>query len=1384
MKTARLPCHSILSVVVLFALSSPVFATDYIFSGGTYVPGTTAPEPLLTPDVLQINAGANKFFDTSTMTNQSGLVNWNADSLFMQNGALIKNQSVWDAKSDNALVNNGGALPTFNNSGTFRKSAGAGTTSIGSIAFVNSGTIDAQTGTINFSGANATFNAGSKFIGAGSTVVSNNASFNGAFTSSNLSLTGGTFTGTSAQINGSVNFTGGVFTGSWEVASSQTLKGNNGGNKFMSGATFTNNGTVQWQTSDSLFMQTGSTFTNNGLYDIQITSSIVNNGGALSTFTNSSGATLRVAATQTATIGSIAFVNDGGTLTANGTLNFSGGNATFNNGTVFNGSGSTLVSNNASFNGAFTSSNLSLTGGIFTGSSAQINGSVNFTGGVFTGSWEVASGQTLNGNSGANKFMSGASFTNNGTVQWQTSDSLFMQNGSTFTNNGLYDIQASSSIVNNGGPLSTFTNSSGAFLRVAATQTATIGSIAFVNNGGTLTANGTLNFSGGNATFNNGTVFNGSGTNLISNNATFNNAFTSSNLVLQNGSYTGGSAVLSGTVDFTGGVFDGTWEVASGQVLNGKDGGNKFINGASFTNKGTVQWQTGNTLFMQNGASLDNQGLFDMQTGASIVNNGGPLSTFTNSGTLRVAAGQNSTIGSIAFVNNGGILNVGTGGSLNFAGGNVNFNAGTQFTGAGVNMVTNNANFNGSFSSTNLSLQNGAFTGSSAVFNSGSAQFAGGLFQGDWTVASGATLNGVDGGNKFLNGGTFTNQGTIAWQTGNSLFFQNGVSLANQGTIDLQTDSAMVYNGGAVGTFVNTGLITKTGGAGTSTIGNNLGFDNQGVVNVSTGIIQLPDNFTNNGTLKGTGAFTTNVLTNAGHVAPGGSSPGTLTLNGNYIQTSAGFLDTEFASSASVDKFQINGTAALDGTLHLIRLNNFAPANGAQFTILVATGGRTGQFFTVQSDFTGRFKATVIYDPNDVIVQFFVTSFILPGLTPNQLAVARELDEVASDPRAAPLISFLGAEPAGNLPRDYDLIAPEELASIYEIGFSQAVVQNNNLQRRMDDIRAGSNGFCANGFAMQASGKDYNGGKGPMISDKNVTIPDKNVAPTPAFVPCPENRWGVFVTGSGDFVNVGNDDFNAHGYDITTGDFTLGVDYRLGDHFAIGVDGGYATSTADLVNDGRVEVDGGKIGGYATVFGKGFFGSRIHVDLAGGGGWNSYDTRRTGLEDLAVRGSTNGSEVNALLAYGADWNFGCFNIGTWSTLQYTQINIDRFTEEGSLAPLEIQDQDEDSFRGTTGIRASYDIKAGRCMIIRPEVRAAWQHEYNDRSYPIDARFASGAGDVFRVHGPKIGRDAALVGAGFNIQWCPRFATYIYYDGVLGRSNYDNNAVTGGFRVSF
>jgi outer membrane autotransporter protein len=349
------------------------------------------------------------------------------------------------------------------------------------------------------------------------------------------------------------------------------------------------------------------------------------------------------------------------------------------------------------------------------------------------------------------------------------------------------------------------------------------------------------------------------------------------------------------------------------------------------------------------------------------------------------------------------------------------------------------------------------------------------------------------------------------------------------------------------------------------------------------------------------------------------------------------------------------------------------------------------------------------------------------------------------------------------------LIAPEELASIYEIKFALDTMQGTNLIQRMDDIRAGSNGFCAAGYAPQVISQGYSkdsGGKG--VLDKN---------PAPAFVQAPENRWGIFVTGSGEYVKVGDEDANAPGYKITNGAVILGLDYRLSHNFAVGVYGGYEAGDATLFGNGRLTMEGGNVGAFATYFSNGFY-----VDVAGGGGWNSYDIRRTALMGDA-RGKTDGSEVNALGAVGYDWKVGCLNIGPTASIQYTNVNIDRYTETGSLVPLQIQDQSEDSLRSTVGLRASYDIKAGS-VIFRPEARAAWLHEYYDQAYPIDARLASGGGSILTAFGPTVGRDAAQIRAGVSAQLSRAFAVYVYYDGIVGRSNYNSNGASGGFSFSF
>ncbi len=87
-------------------------------------------------------------------------------------------------------------------------------------------------------------------------------------------------------------------------------------------------------------------------------------------------------------------------------------------------------------------------------------------------------------------------------------------------------------------------------------------------------------------------------------------------------------------------------------------------------------------------------------------------------------------------------------------------------------------------------------------------------------------------------------------------------------------------------------------------------------------------------------------------------------------------------------------------------------------------------------------------------------------------------------------------------------------------------------------------------------------------------------------------------------------------------------------------------------------------------------------------------------------------------------------------------------------------------------------------LVEPSLKAAWEHEYKYSALPITASFAGIPGPSATFLGPREGHDSAVVSAGITVQWTPTLATYVNYDGQLGRERYGSNAITGGVRITF
>jgi outer membrane autotransporter protein len=134
-------------------------------------------------------------------------------------------------------------------------------------------------------------------------------------------------------------------------------------------------------------------------------------------------------------------------------------------------------------------------------------------------------------------------------------------------------------------------------------------------------------------------------------------------------------------------------------------------------------------------------------------------------------------------------------------------------------------------------------------------------------------------------------------------------------------------------------------------------------------------------------------------------------------------------------------------------------------------------------------------------------------------------------------------------------------------------------------------------------------------------------------------------------------------------------------------------------------------------------------------------------------------------------------------MQYTNVHLNGFGENGSLVHLDIHSDSQDSLVTDVGGRAYYKFHVGSIPVI-PTVRFAWEHEYFYSNLPITASAPALNGAKATFSGPVEGHDSLIINAGVSVQWTPRIWTTVGYDGQLARSNYSSNGVTGTFSFSF
>ncbi|MCX6960760.1 MAG: autotransporter domain-containing protein, partial [Verrucomicrobia bacterium] len=936
--------------------------------------------------------------------------------------------------------------------------------------------------------------------------------------------------------------------------------------------------------------------------------------------------------------------------------------------------------------------------------------------------------------------------------------------GGTFVNagelalNSTNALSRSSAISIAGGALNTLTNF----------QTTGVVSL----NGGSITGPGSLSASGFALT-------SGMASAVLAGHASLTKSGTGTATLSASNSYTGGTTVSDGTLVLSGasatlGASTNSLSVAGGLLDLGavsRTVGAFTLTGGSVTN-GTL---TASSYALQSGilhSSLSGSGSLTKSGagtvslhaassgytgGVSIAN--GTLQTFTTNslggGSVAISGSSSSAQGVLALQTNLtiGALNWGTNGVIALTPGAMTLNIIGLFENAGGGGVFDFGSFSATGTNTIVSFA------SSTNFTTNSFSVRGG---GQW----GFDLTSTSLRAFYLGGGSITNNSNAAItnsSTNSTLTVTGGTTVIAAGVTSTSTNSVNVAGGNlmTLGNIV-TPAVNVTSGAlgvaqGASVTASNsvtVGGDNSVIVNngeITTPLLALD----NGGTLMGSGSINGDLRVQGGNLSPG-NSPGTITINGNYA-VSSGALNIEVASPSNYDKVVVSGAATLGGALNLIPYGGYVMQFGDTYTFLTASGGISGSYSATNTP--AGIRARLLQSQTSLSALIAPTSYTQVAVTQNQVNVAKALDSFipATSGDKLTVSTALDSLTASQYSPAFEAIQPTLYQSLSTLAFNNANAQNMQLVQRLWNQRIAGSGFSMSGFADNMALLEGQG------DGKSIMDPNKDI-----LRPGPDNKWGLFVDGTGIFAqaNSGNmlPNYNAQGGGVTTG-----VTYRVNPVISVGSYVGYQGTYAKYNGGSSMTDNSVRFGGFATYGrqdGRGFF-----ADALLGGGYNNYQVTRNiafGSINRTATSSPGAGELDSMLATGYDFKKGKWTFGPTASLQYTYFGANSFSENGAQSlNLSNSGWNTSSMLSSVGAHAAYTWQVTKDLVVVPQVNLSWQHEFLQSPYSINSSLG---GPSFANASSTPIRDFLYTGVGVTLELKQKWSTSLFYNAAAGNSD--------------
>lgn len=946
-------------------------------------------------------SGSDKLLGQSSVVNNHGTITWAGSGVVQGYQSVTFNNfadGLLKITADGVVFTNYYSSNVFNNLGKIQKTGGAGTTLLQDWAYDNSGAIEVDNGTVNFpQGVKLTNNtvatgAGRLLLGSGNAVINGNIHLDGGVV---LQFGGANVSGTSTFFstnNGTLEWTGGSLGDNITIDQSAALSIDGGGTKLLgNGAVIQNYGIIEVSDSGQLQGYQSSIIDNHSGASFFLSSD-----APLTNYYSGNALIIEPGATcfKTATAGGTTqidwtFNNNGlvrvsqGTLALNSLGNSSGvfnvfastalrflpgANQTMGNGATFTGAGKLQVvggtvnaTGNVNAGSAANPFTCEISSGVLTTTDPGIftaYGTTNWTGGVIGGQFHVAAGSTLNlTGTDIKQIGNGATISNAGTINWTGPGLLQGYQSSTINNlaGATFNVIGDGQVFGNYYYGNVF-NNAGTFAKTSGSGNTILTDWTFNNTGTIDIASGVIEYDS-TLNLNPGTILSGAG--LVRFVGTINVAdgvSLGNNIELAGGNFNSANpanpSVVTGTLTWTTGNLNGTWNIASGATFNIAGNATKLIgNGAAINNAGTINWSgpgdlqayqsvvltnlSGANFNATSDATMSNYysgNAFTNNAGAHFTKNGGSGTTridwnVNNAGNMTVSTGRvemsNGGSSAGAFITAANTTMAFVGGSPNLTNGSMLQGPG-KFQLSGGNLTVSGSVIAGTAQNhTTFELMPGANLYSGPA---GSYLAVYGLF--NWTggslsqviIPAGTAMNVSGPDTKQINNdGSISNNGTITWLgDGQILGYQNSTILNNASAqFVVQTDGTPLVRYYYGNLFINQGTFIKNGGTGTTSIADWRFDNNGGTINIRSGTVAFTSelHLNDGSTLSGPTVGAPTYLTSNG----GTHLNGTTLLKNSVLALIGSSINAETNASLSASglgQFQWLG-GSIAGTLGL-----------------------------------------------------------------------------------------------------------------------------------------------------------------------------------------------------------------------------------------------------------------------------------------------------------------------------------------------------------------------------------------------------------------------------------------------------------------------------------